>query len=341
MEWRDPVVIELCAKHGTDNPRDLIVRLCRELCSQYPTDSGPTPLDVLGSVRLIRRISPASLPIEGCSGILYPVNGGYEMAIEASEDIGRQRWSIAHEIVHTFFLEVNPSATRSEEQEQLCDVGAAELLLPIDRVTGRLADAAIAFETVRRLNDEFGTSFVAAGRRMVELARTAACFLGASRPSVGQGPPGDDPRPLRIDFSTISPTWTQRGDYEGETLSTDCLIGRAFDQQRELTGRGTIRLGGSNIGCNVEAVGYEFRRSGNVYRTVAALLTSFHDGEATGSRDGRMSSASVVARTCLTPPRNSESQEEPAGPSPRSSASGPGPSTRRQQGSSRRSRSAR
>jgi Uncharacterised protein family (UPF0261) len=49
--WADPVVLELCRRHGEADPERLIVALCEELLARCPTDRGPSPLRVLGSCR--------------------------------------------------------------------------------------------------------------------------------------------------------------------------------------------------------------------------------------------------------------------------------------------------
>ena len=114
--WTDPVVLELCRRHGEPDPKRLILRLCQELLAECPTDRGPSPLAVLASCRGVRACRSGLIhTAAGCSGLLIPVDGGFEILVCSSQPEGRQNFSIAHEIIHTFFREVRPAATPSAE----------------------------------------------------------------------------------------------------------------------------------------------------------------------------------------------------------------------------------
>ena len=92
MDWHDPVVLELCERNGETDPTILISRLCRELADEVSTNHGPTPLDVLGSIRLIRECVPGHIPLgTGCSGLLLPDNGGYRVIVNAEEPPERRQ----------------------------------------------------------------------------------------------------------------------------------------------------------------------------------------------------------------------------------------------------------
>lgn len=132
----------LCDHHHETDPEVLILRLCQALLAECPTDSGPTPLNVLGSIRCIRNIRYGPLATKaGCSGLLAPEDGGYVVTLAEGEPPGRQHRSLAHEIVHTFFREVHPGPATTQE-ERLCEMGAAELTMPAARVL-RLPRAAV------------------------------------------------------------------------------------------------------------------------------------------------------------------------------------------------------
>lgn len=98
----------------------------------------PAPLELLGSFRGVTRIETATM---ASAGRLVPIpGGGYVVHVNESDSIGRQRFSAAHEICHTFFDEARRTAIEHEDrttgafdverrEEYLCDVGAAHLLL--------------------------------------------------------------------------------------------------------------------------------------------------------------------------------------------------------------------
>jgi hypothetical protein len=275
MRPRDPVVLEFCRTHGETDPERLILRLCRELLDRNPTQAGPTPLPVLGSIRLIRKVEFGPIPLDlGCSGLLVERDGGYVVVLEKTETEGRHHWSFAHEIVHTFFREIDRTGRSSLEQEGLCDLGAAELTMPADRFCRKLEKVGLSLGGIRALSEEFATSFVAAGRRAAELTIEPAFFLSAcldlTLPSQDSG--ADRPR-LRVEHSSASARWPEQLDAASVDIANQVVIREAFEQGVKRSGRGDLLRGGANHSyCLIEAVGYSYLRRGQTHSTVAALL---------------------------------------------------------------------
>ncbi len=95
----------------------------------------PAPLELLASLQGVVDIQTATMP---SAGRLIPASAGYVIQVNASDLPTRQRFSIAHEICHTFFDRQSPT-TRDDAatgtfdpsalEEYLCDIGAAHLLL--------------------------------------------------------------------------------------------------------------------------------------------------------------------------------------------------------------------
>jgi hypothetical protein len=268
----DPVVRELCLLHGEDDPEALILRLCRDLLRVHPTDRGPTPLKVLGSVRLIRAVLVRSMP-EGmaCSSLLVERDGGYQILIEEADTPGRQRWSLAHEIVHTFFRELDHGGASSEEQEALCDLGAAELTMPADRFSPRLESLGLSLAGIRDLTSEFEMSFVATGRRAAQLTAQEACFLTA-QPREGDHTPEVSVSPLRIEHWTASAHWSADLDLEAAKFVEGGVLSEAFSFGVERSGVEQLDCGGTKRSFAIEAIGYSYLRRATEHRTVAALL---------------------------------------------------------------------
>jgi hypothetical protein len=85
-------------------------------------------------------------------------------------------FSIAHEITHTFFPNSihgarfrNICATESKEAnelERLCDLGASELLMPLDEFQNAAAGAGYSLSSVPELMETFGSSFEATAFRL-------------------------------------------------------------------------------------------------------------------------------------------------------------------------------
>ncbi len=147
---------------------------------------------------------------------------------------GRQRWSFAHEIVHTCFREVDPRAPSSPEQESPCDVGAAELTMPTARFREALRGEILCLELVRALSAEFETSFVAAGRRAAELSDEPACFLTAwLRRSARQEPLGTGRPRLRVEDWSASTAWFERPRLLDPSFEKGRVIPEAFSLGEE------------------------------------------------------------------------------------------------------------
>lgn len=134
---RDGRVDALVAAHGGRLPEDAIASACRALLDEA---GGGVPVDVkvLASYRRAQVIIADQVQAETVAW-----NGQrWIIRVRRRDTSGRQRFSCAHAVVHTFFMEAEASAwpsvtgrtlTWSPREEQLCDLGAAELLLPRDR----------------------------------------------------------------------------------------------------------------------------------------------------------------------------------------------------------------
>ena len=174
-------------------------------------------------------LSPqADSPETGCSGLLVPCDGGYEITVHAGEPPERQNFSTAHEIVHTFFREACPRPQPSPQEEKLCDLGAAELTMPALRFAACLAAASLSLAGLDECRHEFAVSFEAAGRRAMEMTDEPACMIIATvtrpvdRKRLGSGQPT-----LRVIKSWQSRTWPRNDGYENRAVSLASLAGQA------------------------------------------------------------------------------------------------------------------
>jgi Zn-dependent peptidase ImmA (M78 family) len=115
-------------------------------------------------------------------GRVYPFqNGLFLIEINARSIPGRQNFTLAHEIGHTFFLpfeqrERNRRSdkavgeyTQEDIEERLCDIAAAELLMPEPMFRGYACDWGPSVASVRCLSQMFQCSEVATARRFVEI----------------------------------------------------------------------------------------------------------------------------------------------------------------------------
>jgi len=274
VDHADPAIQALCDYHRETDPKKLVLRLCRDLLARCRTTRGPTNLKVLGSIQGVRhcRASPTS-PAGGCSGILIPRDGGYEITVNATEPRERQNFSIAHEIVHTFFREVWPSCLPSAAEEKLCDLGAAELTMPLARFTARLKTCGLTLEGIEKCSHEFEVSFEAAARRAVTTTSQPACLLIATlgrtsnQEHLGAGEPV-----LRITKWWRSPHWPDKISYTNLAVAPASLISQAFthlDQRQDIAPLGITF---HNQTCRLQARGYAYPLPGNPHHRQAVTL---------------------------------------------------------------------
>jgi len=264
MTYQDPVVLELCRRHGEPDPEVLIVRLCEELAAEYPTTSGPSPLRKMGSSRLIRDVHRRPItPRVGstCSGYLYVVNGGYEVTVNAHESEERQAFSEAHEIVHTFFREVRPDRIPSKEEERLCELGASILMMPTERMRRFLNGAGLSLDGLAACGTEFGASLDASGCRALAVTEESACFLVGTikRKKDEEERNAGEPR-LRVHHWNASPSWPDQGTYLNLPFKSGSLVAEAFDHEDYREGHTTLGTYFRDGIYDIEARGYSFTK---------------------------------------------------------------------------------
>jgi hypothetical protein len=168
--WSHPSVSALMTLGApSECPEAVIRRLCRELVAEARADglTGP-PYDpeVLASWKGIE-VLPASHDIRADARI-FPAEG--RLRIEYTPDVSeeRRRFSIFHEITHTRFPDCYEEARHRQhgdrfdrlhaELEQLCNVGAAEMLMPADDMASRTSGRTPSVELVEELRADFAAS---------------------------------------------------------------------------------------------------------------------------------------------------------------------------------------
>lgn len=161
--------------HGADGePADLISRLCIGLLDDAG-EAVPVDLEVLASFRNAcvdygDQEQPETIHWDGRN---------FRIRVRNADMVGRQRFSCAHAIVHTWFFESSGhgqdgSSTEqswSEAEEHLCDLGAAALLLP-EAAFRAACPADITIDDILQLADEFQASAESTALRAVALSET-------------------------------------------------------------------------------------------------------------------------------------------------------------------------
>ena len=120
---------------------------------------------------------------------VFPTGAGYGIEYNPHRPRGRVNFSIAHEIAHTFFPDcaekvrhrrrAGPAAS-DWQLEVLCNVGAAELTMPVGSFPSE-DDAVVTIEELMRLRKDFEVSAEAVLIRLVKLASSSVACFSATR----------------------------------------------------------------------------------------------------------------------------------------------------------------
>jgi Zn-dependent peptidase ImmA (M78 family) len=141
---------------------------------------------------------------------LVPIaHNRYRIDYNPNQPQGRIRFSIAHEITHTLFPDCRERVRNREAQyhmigedwqlEMLCNVGAAELLMPMGSFP-EVGEAEFSIDHLLRLRERFQVSTEAVLLRFLKLSRVPCAVFAAS----SQGRKSER---LRIDYLRSVNNW--------------------------------------------------------------------------------------------------------------------------------------
>jgi len=185
------VLALLCAHPDIHDPERIIIEKAQTLVDEAINLgwSGP-PFDpeTLASLRGIE-VTHVDESIGSEARIFPKANGAVEIEVNAGYPKARVNFSICHEIVHTFFPDcyeeirhrnrLSPDERKHWELEYLCDVGAAELLMPLRTFAADLSRLGTFLSSIRRLEGLYNASAEAVMIRVAQLsdAPCAVIFL--------------------------------------------------------------------------------------------------------------------------------------------------------------------
>jgi Zn-dependent peptidase ImmA (M78 family) len=166
----DAVVDRLCEHWKMKSPEGAITKALYSSFPELARAKAPVDMSALAVKRGIVNIKLIEMQADGM--IFLRKQGGYEVKLNSAHSINRRRFTLGHEIGHTFFFELDdervayrtstPSIVDkgleglqiSDKEEMLCNMAAAEMLLPQD--------------LFRSLASRFGLSALS----LIELAKT-------------------------------------------------------------------------------------------------------------------------------------------------------------------------
>lgn len=219
--WTNPSVRRFA---GPSDPVEAIIRRARDVVLTA-MDNGWTgpPFDpiALGLFLHVRVIPRGDIQ----DARTVPSEGSFCIEYNPSRPRGRVRYSIAHEIAHTLFPDcsekVRYRAARKEikgdewQLEALCNIAAAEFLLPIGTLGG-LHDPNV--DKLLHLRREYDVSTEAVFIRTASVADSPCAVFGASRVETG-------PREgrYRVEYLIASRTWG-RPSRSGAFLAPNSVV---------------------------------------------------------------------------------------------------------------------
>lgn len=162
-------------------PHAAISLLCSKLVGKTKQDEPPFDVFQYAEMRNARIVEEPNLPAHG---ILDKNSNGYIIKIDSELPLSRRRFTICHELVHTFFEDASwkfrlrsKKMDRQIEEESLCDFGAAELLMPATAFKNFVSDRRRNFELVRDIAEIFQVSTEAAAIRIVDTVDEPFAFI--------------------------------------------------------------------------------------------------------------------------------------------------------------------
>lgn len=229
--WVNQSVVALIKEKALpgETPQAVIRRLARQMVAEAREqgwEGVPFDPEILAELQGIE-VKPASGDIRA-EARLMPLPDQrlqIEYAPEAPET--RRRFSICHEIAHTFFPDCFERVQHRRnaeyfdpvhaELEQLCHIGAGELLMPLTEFETAANGRIPSMRGAEELGRVFNASQEAALRRLVDLTNFSCCLLWISlrlkpKEEKNAGPEFDfgfdSPKPkLRVDYRFPSSMW--------------------------------------------------------------------------------------------------------------------------------------
>jgi Zn-dependent peptidase ImmA (M78 family) len=256
--WTEPLVLKLIDRHPGRSAEQIIERHAEKLRREAEQNELPIDVELIASVQGVKHRRAA---YDFAGRIYAELDGQLVMDLNHNDGAERQRFTCAHELIHLAFPNFKKETRyrldtkdpgqngRNAEEEYLCDLGAANLLMPPELVADNYSlDEGLA--GVERLARDAQVSLQAAGNRLVSLAGTAGAFLvfewthkPADRPALRRGQ--DVPKRLRLRYGSIAGNTAYLPKFK--SADNDSVFGRAWHGWTRQRGRellpGAERLG--------------------------------------------------------------------------------------------------
>ncbi len=146
-------------------PEDVMMNLIERVRRVGHSKKHIDPIQLFLDERNIKRVQ--LLPELKCDGFIEPAGStfadGFTMVLKKGATEPRMRFTMAHEICHTFFYELVPALkfvphSPDQYEERLCNIGAAALLMPAAALKRRAKNLPVCLESLHSLSEDFSVS---------------------------------------------------------------------------------------------------------------------------------------------------------------------------------------
>src|SRR6266404_542379 len=180
-----PLALGLAAAvPGAVDPVDAILRHAQLLVIESGISEPPFDPRMYAKLRNVVSIAERELQVDGR---LLPLGGEFIIELRRDRPCERKNFTCAHELGHTFFYESVPSIKYrqsqsstprfDQEEEKLCNIAAAELLMPTDAFCKVANDYSPSAASLLRIAGIFVASLTATAIRVCSLTRWNATFI--------------------------------------------------------------------------------------------------------------------------------------------------------------------
>lgn len=185
QRWQSTAAAALCSYAGQVDPVSAILRCVDSLLADAEVDAPPVDLDLLASCRRVRKVEHVAM-VE--AGRLIPGGDSYVIQVNGRHGEGKRRFTVGHEICHTFFNEAHQSLRDSldwttglfdirNEEEYLCDVGAAHMLLNPQWLLPMAASQRPSLNALLEIAEGCGASIEATAFQLAQTGRWPCTFV--------------------------------------------------------------------------------------------------------------------------------------------------------------------
>jgi IrrE N-terminal-like domain len=264
-----------------ESDANLVVRLAQRAVAELGMKP-PISHVLMASMRGVRRIEEAHLP---CAGCLILDNGVLVIRLRASDVYGRRRFTAFHEIVHTYLpgfaivpqyrcdpaLPDAQGPSRKPDVEELCDVGAVELLLPQDQFREDILGTRPTMDLASKLATRYEASLEATARRVVALHEDPAMFVVMERAPDPSAPrEGPKLRVMSVHAKGDWPVVPKKKSVDQSSPLARPLSGHVISETGKLTGLTDAPLRG--VYLNAVSAPYT-DGSGHEHQRVLAMIS--------------------------------------------------------------------